>query len=435
MRPRRPLLIAVTGWTGLGLAAAWWPAAAAAWLAVGVVLGGAALADLVLLLAIRSPLAERRVGHVLPQGVWSDVMLGLLNPHRHRVRLDCHDLHPSGFDVQGQPRRIVLPPRSRVWVRYRLRSPARGRFAFDGCDLALYSPFGLWRRRRRLWLPQPVRVYPNFAEISHYTLMAANDQLALLGIRRRPRRGVGAELHQLRDYRRGDTLRQIDWKATSRMRRLIAREYEDERDQRVLFLLDCGRRMRHLDASGRGHLDQALNALLLLAYVAVHQGDAVGLMTYGGPRRWLAPRKEAGTVRRLLEAVYDLQPSLAAADPLAAARELTQRQPRRALVVIATNSRDDDHPELFDAVKVLSRRHLVVVADLREASLDDAITAPIEGRSRALRFHAVHGYLDDRRRHHQRLRHLGVPVLDLLPRQLPIALVNQYFSLKRAGSL
>ena len=361
--------------------------------------------------------------------------LGLVNSHRYRLRLDCHDLHPSEFDVRGQPQHIVVPPRSRVGVRYRLRPPARGRFAFDGCDLALYSPFGLWRQRRRLRLPQPIRVYPNFAEISHYTLMAANDQLALLGVRRRPRRGVGTELHQLRDYRRGDALRQIDWKATSRMRRLIARDYEDERDQRVLFLLDCGRRMRHVDASGRGHLDQALNAVLLLAYVAVHQGDAVGLMTYGGPRRWLAPRKELGTVRRLLEAVYDLQPSLQAADPLAAARELMQRQPRRALVVIATNSRDEDHPELLEAVKVLRRRHRVVVADLREASLDDAITAPIDQRAQALRFHAVHGYLDDRRRHHGRLRHLGVPVLDLLPRQLPIALVNQYFSLKRAGSL
>jgi len=280
-----------------------------------------------------------------------------------------------------------------------------------------------------------VRVYPNFAEISHYTLLAASDRLAQIGVRRLQRRGSGAEFHQQREYRRGDTLRQIDWKATSRTRKLIAREYQDERDQRLLFLLDCGRRMRHVDARGRAHLDEALNALLLLAYVAVRQGDAVGLMTYGGPRRWLAPRKEPDTVNRLLSEVYDLQPGLDAADPLAAARELMQRQPRRALVVFLTNSRDEDHPELLRAVDVLRRRHLVLVADLRESVLDEALTEPIEDRRQALRFHGAHDYLAHRRRQHERLQHRGARVLDLLPQQLPIALVNAYFATKRAATL
>jgi uncharacterized protein (DUF58 family) len=253
-------------------------------------------------------------------------------------------------------------------------------------------------------------------------------------VRLRRRRGLGAEFHQLREYRRGDSPRQIDWKATSRVRKLISREYQDERGQRLLFLLDCGRRMRHADQD-RGHLDEALNALLLLAYVAVRQGDAVGLMTYGGPKRWLAPRKDPDTVNRLLNAIYDLQPTLEAADPLAAARELIQTHTRRSMVLLLTNSRDEDQPELAAAIGLLRRRHLVVIADLRESALDRALTAPITNRSSALRFHAVQGYLEARRRHHERLQHLGAFVLDLLPRQLPIALVNQYLAVKRAGIL
>jgi uncharacterized protein (DUF58 family) len=378
---------------------------------------------------------ERRLGRILPHGVWSPVTLHLTNPHRRALQLHCHDGHPAGFAVQDLPRRLRLPPHSRGTLGYRVKPPERGRFTFDFCDLALRSPFGLWQRRRRLPLATDVRVYPNFAEISHYTLLATNDRLALIGVRRRPRRGGGAELHQLREYRRGDSLRQVDWKATSRMRRLITREYQDERDQRLIFLLDCGRRMRHRDDRGRGHLDEALNALLLLAYVAVQQGDAVGLMTYGGPRRWLAPRKDPRTVERLLATVFDLQPTAAAADPLAAARELLLAQARRALVVVVTNNRDEDHAELLDAVTVLRRRHLVVVADLRESSLDAALAAPIEERAQALRFHAVHEYLDHRRRHHERLQHLGAFAPDLLPRQLPIALVNQYFAVKWSGKL
>jgi len=435
MRPRCPLLIAAAGWTGLGLAAAWWPPAGVLWSAAGVLVGGVALADLLWLLAAPLPRVERRVASILPHGLWSQVRLTLANRRPTRLHLDCHDRHPAGFGVRGLPRRLTVPARTRAVLDYEVRPPARGSFAFDGCDLALHSPLRLWQRRRRLALPGEVRVYPNFPEVRRYRLLASHDRLARLGVRRQPRRGGGAEFHQLREYRRADSLRQIDWKATARMRRLIAREYQEERDQRLLFLLDCGRRMRHVDARGRGHLDEALNALLLLAYVAVRQGDAVGLMTYGGARRWLAPRNEPGTVNRLLDAVFDLQPSLEVGDPVGAARELLQSQSRRALVVQITNSRDEDHPGLFDAMALLRRRHLVVIADLRESSLDAALRAPIQDRAQALRFHAVHDYLEERRRQQARLRHLGARVLDLLPAQLPVALVDQYVVIKRAGSL
>jgi uncharacterized protein (DUF58 family) len=435
MRPGRPLLVMLAGWTALGLAAAWRAALLPAWQAAGVLLAGVALADLWLLLRTATPAVRRSAAAIMPQGVWCPVRLVLTHSERRRLRLDVHDLHPPEIAVRGQPAAVRIPPGAAVRVAYALAANERGRRDFAGCDLRLYSPAGLWTQRRHTGPRQHLRVYPNFAEISHYTLLAAGDRLAGLGVHRQRRRGTGAEFHQLREYRRGDTLRQIDWKATSRVRKLMAREYDDERDQRLVFLLDCGRRMRHRDAAGRAHLDDALNAILLLAYVALRQGDAVGLLAYGGTERWFPPRRAPDTVHRLLRAVYDLQPSLAVADPLAAAQSLLQRQPRRALVVIVTNSRDEDHPELLRAVQVLRRRHLVLAADLREAGLDEALAAPVMTQAAALRFHAVHDYLAQRHRHHLRLRHLGVRALDLRPDQLPAALLNAYGSIKRAAAL
>ncbi|WP_245535748.1 DUF58 domain-containing protein [Thiorhodococcus drewsii] len=421
-------------WTGLGVAMAWLPVLETVWPFIGLALLVLAGGDLLLLRAIPSPSVSRRVGRALPQGVWSPVRLQVENSGKAVLRLRLHDLHPSDFAVQGLPRDLRLEPSARATLEYRLRSHRRGDFPMPGCDLAIWSPLGLWRQRRTLALPDRLRVFPNFSEISRYTLLATHDQLAQLGVRRLQRRGVGAEFHQLREYRQGDSLRQVDWKATSRMRKLISREYEDARDQRLVFLLDCGRRMRHQDA-GRGHLDEALNALLLLAYVAVRQGDAVGLMTYGGVRRWFAPRKEPSTINRLLEAVYDLQPTLEASDPHSAARELLQAVPRRALVVIVTNSRDEDQGELEQAAALLRRRHLVVVADLRESVLDRSLERPIRDLKDALQFHSVQDWLGERARHQERLRHIGVQALDLLPSQLPIALVNRYLAIKRSGAL
>lgn len=434
IRPSRrlPLLLAV--WTGMGVAAAWWEPAGTLWQAAAVLLAALVVVDLADLRRLPLPLVIRRTRHNLPVGVWSQVSLSVENRAERAIPLRVHDLHPAGFQVRGMPRSLRLSPGGAEDLGYRVRPRQRGDHVFQGCHLQLVSALGLWTRTRAVDLPGEVRVFPNFAEISRYTLLATADRLGQLGVRMRRRRGTGAEFHQLREYRRGDSLRQIDWKATSKVRKLISREYQEARDQRLVFLLDCGRRMRHADGE-RGHLDEALNALLLLAYVAVRQGDAVGLLTYGGARRWYPPRRDPDRVNRLLNGVYDLQPSLEAADPLGAARELLGSLERRALVVILTNSRDEDNREMETAIRLLHRRHLVVLADLRESALDRALQAPIEERADALRFHAVQDYLEHRRRHHERLHHSGARVLDLLPAQLPIALVNQYLEIKRGGAL
>ncbi len=101
------------------------------------------------------------------------------------------------------------------------------------------------------------------------------------------------------------------------------------------------------------HMDQALNAMLLLAYVATQQGDAVGFMAFGGTQRWYPPRKGGGVVHRLLSQTYDIESSAEAADYLVAARELMPLQRRRALIVILTNTRDEDHGDLGNAIHLL----------------------------------------------------------------------------------
>ena len=209
-------------------------------------------------------------------------------------------------------------------------------------------------------------------------------------MRQRQRRGLGQEFHQLREFRDGDTLRQIDWKATARKRTPIAREYQDERDQQILFLLDCGRRMRSQDGE-LSHFDHALNASLLLGYVALRQGDAVGLMTFASEqRRYLPPVKGQAQVNVLLNAVYDLQSSQRPADYSDAVDALLKRQSRRALVVLITNLRDEDDEDLLNAVKRLERRHRVLIASLREDVLDNLRHSQVEDYESALNLSLIH---------------------------------------------
>jgi len=120
---------------------------------------------------------------------------------------------------------------------------------------------------------------------------------------------------------------------------------------------------------------------------------------------------------------------------LDAARKLMPLQRRRAMLVILTNSRDEDQGELARAVNLLSRRHLVVIAQLRERSLDRVLKEPLDDFASALRFQSVSDYLDRRRQGFEALQHQGALILDSLPEKLPVTLVNRYLDIKAKGVL
>ncbi|AYC34114.1 DUF58 domain-containing protein [Pseudomonas cavernae] len=443
MKPARPLLALLAGLLVLALllgslaalhiavplvlTTLWWGLLLALGLLAGV--------DALWLRRQPSPRLERQLPGNLSLGRWSEVQLSVHHPYPRTQWLELFDHVPEGMAIDHLPQRLVLHPGEVTHSRYRVRPLMRGHFHFPRCEIQLPSPLRLWLQRRDLPLAGETRVYPDFARLYGAQLMAVEHWLNQLGVRQRQRRGLGQEFHQLREFRDGDTLRQIDWKATARKRTPIAREYQDERDQQIVFLLDCGRRMRSQDGD-LAHFDHALNACLLLSYVALRQGDAVGLATFAGEQpRYLPPAKGQAQLSVLLNAVYDLRCSQRPADFAAAANQLLSRQRRRALVVVVTNLRDEDDEELLGAVQRLSRQHRVLIASLREEVLDRLRHAPVQNFEDALAYCGTLDYLNARAGLHERLAAHGLPVLDARPSELGPQLVGRYLAWKKAGVL
>lgn len=380
-----------------------------------------------------SPRVHRHLPGSLALGRWGEVRLTLEHPYLQPLTVHVVDHVPEGLSVENMPQSIELRPGERSELGYRLRPLRRGHFSFNHCEIHLPSPLGLWAARRIVDASASTRVYPDFARLYGAQLLGVDNWLNQLGVRQHQRRGLGLEFHQLREFREGDSLRQIDWKATARQRTPIAREYQDERDQQIVFMLDCGRRMRSQDGE-LSHFDHALNACLLLSYVALRQGDAVGLCTFAGDQsRYLAPVKGSGQLNLLLNAVYDLDPTRRTADYQVAASQLLARQKRRALVIVLTNLRDEDDEELLTAVKRIGRQHRVLVASLREEVLDQLRQAPVQTLPEALAYSGTVNYLNARDEVHERLSAHGLSVLDTAPSELGAALVTRYLGWKKAG--
>ena len=394
-----------------------------------------ALLDAARLIRRPSPRAQRQLPGSLALGRWSEVQISLQHDYVQPLSVQLFDHIPDGLDFEGLPQTVELHPGQTHLLSYRLRPLRRGHFSFERCEINLPGPLGLWSARRYLTLQDSTRVYPDFAHLYGAQLLAVDNWLSQLGVRQRQRRGLGLEFHQLREFREGDSLRQIDWKATARQRTPIAREYQDERDQQIIFMLDCGRSMRSQDGE-LSHFDHALNACLLLSYVALRQGDAVGLMTFATEQaRYLPPSKGNGQLNVLLNNLYDLDSSQRPADYQAAASQLLARQQRRALVVLVTNLRDEADETLLGAVQRLGRQHRVLVASLREEVLDRLRQVPVQTLPEALAYCGTVDYLNARADQHERLSAHGVPVLDTRPGELGTELVTRYLSWKKAGVL
>lgn len=435
--PHRNLLVAAAAWAALSVAAVVAPAALSVWQGSGALLLALALADVWLAVRRGNPLRiERRMETVWPVGVERKIALRVAPVESWQgahLRGELYDHHPDSFVVRDLPLAFRVRPGEWVEAAYRMTANERGDHRFGSVHLRLESPLRLWRTQYRCGEEREVRVYPNFARVTQYALLATDNRLAQMGVLRRRRRGEGADFHQLREYRRGDPPRSIDWKATARVRKPIVREYQDERDQQIVFLLDCGQRMLTRDAA-LSHFDHTLNAMLLLAHVALRQGDAVGFGSFAHAEpRFLRPRKSAAALQMLLDATYDLQPCSQTPDYLAASDLLCHRLRKRSLVIVLTNLRDEDDTTLFSALAQLRRHHLVLLASLRETGLDalkDAVISDFDG---ALGYAAAIEYLQARRRQLARLRVQGAHVLDVAPQQLPVALVNRYWEMKRGG--
>lgn len=404
------------------------------WYYFGVVLFALVIFELISFRGFRNLTVKREIAHTLPVNSYCKVVVNFNNTLSRSLKATVIEHLPEFCEVKFMPARIELQPGHSIDIEYQLKAVERGELSIRNTELWGLSQLGLLSKRTIISCETFSKVYPNYRSIQNYVLLATDQKTNQIGIRQRQLRGDGLEFHQLREYRTGDQLRQIDWRATSRLQKLISKDYQQERDQNIIFMLDSGRRMRTKD-SELSHFDQALNATLLVSSIALRQGDAVGLKVFGGRDRFLLPRKGPSSISTMLNQVYDLHPSNKASDLISAAESLNTQFKKRSLVVIVSNIRVEDQAELKTAVALLKRHHLVMLANMKEQVLHDVSNEKVYQLDDALKFAQTINYIQQREKLHQSLAHDGVIAVDSLPKNLAVNMVNQYFDIKRSGRL
>jgi uncharacterized protein (DUF58 family) len=379
---------------------------------------------------------ERSCSRVLSLGVRQEVTLRIHNLSRRSARLQVKDSPPLHFQEVGREAIIKLLPMTVAEHRYQVRPTFRGAFTFGDVFYRMGGALGLTRAQFRVPAPTEVRVYPNIKQLSQTELALAHASMLPGGLKLSRLLGEGTEFESLRDYVRDDDYRTIDWKATARRNRLTTREYETERNQRVVMAIDTGRLMG-AKVGDFTKLDYVANAAALLAQIALLKGDLVGLLLFANRVvAYLPPDKGREQLGRIVEALHRVQPVRLESDYSLAFSFLARKNSRRTLMVCFTDLVDAEASRsLLGGMLYLRPRHLPLCVTISDSDLLAAQSqTPAEAADAFRLVAAVELWEDYRNAVHLLERH-GALTVNVPANVLTTATINRYLEVKKRGLL
>ena len=405
-----------------------------------LVIANSAIATLAMIDLLLTLLAARRLEvRMQAPRIWS-----LARPEHidvelwWRGRLPLHlsllpDLSHT-VQVEDGATQLRIPGRRRAQLRCIALAHERGRYDSAGVHVAMASPLGCWNVHLLRGNSISYCVYPNLRRASEYALLARTNRLGLIGVRSALGSG-NVEFERLRPFASGDPLTRIDWKATARLDRPVVREFRSERNQNIVFVVDCGRMLTGRswqDHTGEQLLDRSIDAALLLAHVALKQGDRVGLIAYDAvPRRSVPLAGGSRQFAHLIHALHDLR-----AEPVESRHDLAflhlrQHVRQRALVVHISALLDDVNAHMMRRhLESMVGRHLPLAVFLRQPAIFHPLRTPPENPERLLQAGAAAHIANWRAGILRQLDAAGVLTLDCELDELDGGLVSRYLDIK-----
>ena len=347
------------------------------------------------------------------------------------VPVQIRDEPPPDFLVEENFAMGEMGPDRPFALSYVVIPRRRGNFGFGKSHLRWEGPLGLVRRQGSVNNEISVKVYPNLLEVRKYDLLLKQNRLRELGLRHTRITGDGTEFEGLREYRQGDSFRRINWKSTARRNRPITVEYQTERSQNIITMIDVGRMMQST-VSGLSKLDHVLNTVLLLGYVASGMGDRIGLLTFADQvQTFVRPRQGREQFYRMLELLYQVEPEPVEPAYSYAINHLMHKQRRRSLAILFTDlSSGYGLDSLIKSSVQLSKRHLTLVVTIKDPDVVGRAESAATSTDLLYQRMVAQKMLDERTIGLDRLKQHGVLTLDLPANGLSIGVIDRYLDLK-----
>lgn len=413
-------------------------AAPAAWLAApvaAIVLLGATAADGLLAGRLRELRAEAPAEAEVGQPVTITVLADFARPPAAppQAALAFSPLLGAGGAAELE---LEDAGGREVWTGLIEATPTRrGIAALDTLWLRWTGPLGLAYRQTESAMAREIRVRPDISPVRSPTLQAFLRD-AQFGLISRRIRGEGTQFEALREYLPGMDRRSIDWKASARHTRLQARENEAERDNQIVFACDCGQSMCE-PVDGLPRLDRAVTAALTASYAALKGGDRAALFAFADRPILMTPfATDSRGFHRLTAAAAGIEYVAREPNYTLALSSLSAQLRRRSLIVLFSDFTDTTSAELMiESMERLLRHHLVIFVTMEDTELTELRDAAPDSAEAIAAAVLADGLARQRALVLQRLRQMGVDVIEAPWQAIGHRLIDRYLALRQREAI
>lgn len=391
----------------------------------------AVLVDVAMLWSRRGLHAYRTLSSRFSNGDDNPVSIRLESNYPFAVCVEVIDEVPFVFQRRDVLFKAAIRKQSDVTITYHLRPTERGVYGFGHVRVFVNTVLGLVQRRFTCCAPQDVKVYPSYMMLRQYELLAMSNNLTEMGIKRIRRIGHNTDFEQIKDYVVGDDYRTINWRATARRHQLMVNVYQEERAQQVYQVVDKGRMMQQT-FNGMTLLDYAINASLVLSYVAINKQDKAGLVTFSDKfETFIHASRQSGHMQTLQEALYAEHTEFGETDYSALLTGLSRHVSHRSLLVLYTSFTSMAAlRRQLSYLRQLAMRHRLLVVFFEDEELRTFANTPARKTEDTYQRVIAEKFAYEQHLIVQTLRQYGIQALLTTPNNLSVDVINKYLEMK-----
>ncbi|SKC02340.1 Uncharacterized conserved protein, DUF58 family, contains vWF domain [Soonwooa buanensis] len=396
-----------------------------------------AFVDYLILFKVKDAIkAQRMLPEKLSNGDQNPVRIDVKSNYPFKTRIKIIDEIPFQFQKRDFFIQKELEAKSEVSMQYILEPKERGEYSFGSLNVYANSPIGFVAKRFQFQKDALLPSYPSFIHLRKYELMALQNEFQLGGIKKIRKLGHTMEFEQIREYVQGDDIRSINWKATSKTNRLMINQYQDEKSQRIVMLIDKGRTMK-MPFNGLSLLDYSINATMALSHIILKKGDRAGMMAFSKKMENRVPvDNKSGQLRKISEALYNIQTNFFESDYNRLYQDVKFSLNQRSLVLLFTNFETlDALNRQIKYLRGIAKNHLLVVVFFKNAEINTLLKTNPESIQEIYDEIIAEKFEFEKKLIIQELKKYGIYSVYTLPENLNIDVINKYLEIKARGIL
>jgi len=378
--------------------------------------------------------AERISQKLLSNGDENTIKLVVENLTSFDFEVELYDELPE--QVQKRDFYFSFPLKSDTskTIKYSITPKERGEYFFGNVNLFFSGKIGLLKRRQIIELEEMKGVYPSIIQMKKFELKALEKTSHFYGVKKLRRIGQSFEFEQIRNYVKGDDIRKINWKATSKTNTLMVNQYTEERSQMVYCMIDKSRNMK-LPFYGLSLFDYAINSSLVLANISLQKQDKAGLITFSDKMDSIIPAgNKSGQLRRILESLYNQVETNKESNYELMYTYTKKIIPNRSLIFLFTNFESTYNLERnINILRKLNKLHLLVVIFFENTELSHYLQGEAQNVQDIYQHTIAEKFQLEKLQMMQKLKQYGIQTIYTKPEDLTVNSINKYLEIKARG--